>query len=279
MLGDDPGQLAAQTASESVFVQHDDFARLLGRSQDRLAVERDKRAQIQYLHADALAGRTLGGLQRDMNHPAVGDDRDVGSFATDVGLADGNGVVLGGQFLLDRAVEVFVLEVNHRVVVADRRLDQALGVIGRRWLHHLEARRVHVGHFDVLRMERAAVDVAAGGSADDQGDGLAPAVAALGREVRDLVEAAGHEICELHLEHRAQSVDSGTRARADDARLGEWRVHHAQLAKAFQHALGDLEGTAVDRDVLAHHEDRVVPFHLLPDALADCFDIGGLCHG
>ena len=151
--------------------------------------------------------------------------------------------------------------------------------MGRRGLHYLQTRRVHVGHFDVLRMERAAVDVAAGRSADDHGYRLAPAVAALGREVGDLVEAAGHEVCELHFEDWAQSIDGGSGASAHDARLSEGGVHHTQLAEAFQHALGDLERTAVSRHVLAHHEDRVIAFHLLPDALADCFDIGCFCHG
>ena len=214
-----------------------------------------------------------------MDHPPVGDDRKVRTLPADPGLAQGSGVVLRRQLFLDRAVEVLVLQEDHRIVVADRRLDQALGVVGRGRLDDLEARRMHVRHLDILGMERASVDVAARRSPDHHGDRLAPAIAALGGEVGDLVEAAGHEVRELHLEHGAQAVDGGAGARPDDGGLGQRRVDDALLAETLQHALGDLERAAVDGDVLAHDEDIGIPLHLFPDALADRFDVGGFGHG
>jgi len=52
-------------------------------------------------------------------------------------------------------------------------------------------------------VERPAVHVAARGPADDDGHADAPAVAALGRVGRDLVEGAGDEVDELHLDDRS----------------------------------------------------------------------------
>ena len=49
--------------------------------------------------------------------------------------------------------------------------------------------------------------------------------------------------------------------------------------KRLQKTLRYLEGSAVDSDVLAHHEDRLVTLHFFPKALANRFDVGHLGHG
>ena len=56
---------------------------------------------------------------------------------------------------------------------------------------------------------------------------------------------------------------------ADDRLLGDRRVHHALGAEALDEALRDLEGAAVDADVLAEHEDALVALHLFPERLRD----------
>ncbi len=63
-----------------------------------------------------------------------------------------------------------------------------------------------------------------------------PAVAALGGEIHDLVEAAGDEIGELHLGHRAQPHERGADGRAHDGRFGDGRIHHAPRAEVFEEA-------------------------------------------
>uniref|UniRef100_A0A0N4ZIP1 CBS domain-containing protein n=1 Tax=Parastrongyloides trichosuri TaxID=131310 RepID=A0A0N4ZIP1_PARTI len=100
----------------------------------------------------------LGARQRHPDHRAVGQDGDVGAFLHHPGLADRLDVFAGrdlGQFLrLPRADRLFVpavegavvealgLEEDDRIVVLDRRDQQALGVIGVGRAHHLQARDV-----------------------------------------------------------------------------------------------------------------------------------------
>ena len=122
----------------------------------------------------------------------------------DLRLADGHGVFFRRQFFLDAPVEAFVLEENHRVVIADRRLDQPLGIVRRRRRHHFETGRAHEPHLRVLRVKRAAVNAAARRRAHHHGHRRVPAVAAFGGEIHNLVEAAGDEIGELHFRHRPQ---------------------------------------------------------------------------
>jgi len=43
-------------------------------------------------------------------------------------------------------------------------------------------------------------------------------------------------------------------------------------------AFGDFERAAVDADVFPHAEDGRVTLHLLPDSLADGFEIGDRWH-
>ena len=158
-----------------------------------------------------------------------------------------------------------MLEVEHRVVVADRGLDQALRVVRRRRLDDLQARRVGEVGLRVLRVEGAAVHAAAGRAADDERDADAGAVARLRGEVRDHVEGAGDEVDELHLRDRAQAHHRRPDRRADDRGLGDRRVDDALLAELAEQAVGHLEGAAVDADVLAQEEDALVALHLLEE--------------
>ncbi len=80
-------------------------------------------------------------LQRHAHHLRPGDDGDVGAFALHVGHADRNDVVALGHLAL-RPVEHLALEEDHRVVVPDGRLQQALRVVRRRRRHDLQARDV-----------------------------------------------------------------------------------------------------------------------------------------
>ena len=102
----------------------------------------------------------------------------------------------------------------------------------------------------VLRVEGAAVDAAAGRSADHDGHRRVPAVAALGGEVDDLVVAAGDEVRELHLGHRPQSHQAGADGRPNDGRFRDRGIDHASFAEMLEHAGRYLERSAVDADVL-----------------------------
>src|SRR6476469_11108135 len=104
-------------------------------------------------------------------------------------------------------------------------------------------------------MERAAVNAPAGGSADDDGDGRAPAIPTLGGEVHDLIVGTGNEIRKLDFGDRPQAHESGTDSCAHNRGLRNRRVDYALLAKMLEHARRDFEGAAIDPDVLRDHEN------------------------
>src|SRR6185437_9520134 len=78
---------------------------------------------------------------------------------------------------------------------------------------------------------------------------------------------------------RAHAHQRRAGAGAGDGRLGQRRVDHAPLAELLLEALGDLEGAAVDADVLADHEDPVVAAHLLAQTVGDGLEVRLYSHG
>ena len=141
---------------------------------------------------------------------------------------------------------------------------------------HFQAGRVHEPHFRILRVKRAAVDVAAAGPADDERRRRAPAIVGLGDHVDDLVEGAADEVHELKFGDRTHAGERRAEGRAHDGGFRDGRVDDALGAEAVDEAVGDFEGAAVDADVLADAEDGGVALHFLPDSLADGFEIGEL---
>ena len=112
-------------------VDEHEAAGLVDRLEDRLRVERRERARVDHLGLDALRGEPLGRAERAVDRPARGDDRHVAALAPDRGLAERDEVLAVGHLaVLER--EQVVVQVDDRVVVADRRRHQALGVGGRR---------------------------------------------------------------------------------------------------------------------------------------------------
>src|SRR5207248_8720061 len=83
---------------------------------------------------------------------------------------------------------------------------------------------------------------------------------------------------ELHLRHRAHAHDRGAGAGPDDRALRERGVDDAPRAELLLEAERDLEGTAVDADVLADHEHALVAAHLLAEAVGDRLQVGLLGH-
>ena len=112
-----------------------------------------------------------------------------------------------------------MLEEEHAVVVADRRLHQPLRVGGRRRIDDLEARRVDEGRFGILRVERTAAHVAAARPAHHHRTRQERAVARRGDVVREHVVGAGDEVDELHLAHRPHAHVRRAGRRADDPDL------------------------------------------------------------
>src|SRR5687768_5810834 len=80
--------LGPETREAHGLVDDDGAVGAPGRLDDRVDVERLQRARIDHLDADPLAGQPVGGGERLVGHPPVGDVRDVGSGPGDVGLAE-----------------------------------------------------------------------------------------------------------------------------------------------------------------------------------------------
>ena len=100
-----------------------------------------RRAQVDDLALDALLGQRRGRLERTVHHPAEGDDRDVACpRARRWPRRTGSCSCL--RHLALEVVQDLVLAEDHRVVVADRLDQQALGVVRRARAHHLQARDV-----------------------------------------------------------------------------------------------------------------------------------------
>ena len=102
----------------------------------------------------------------------------------------------------------------------------------------------------------------------------------LRRVVHQLIEATGHEIGELHLDHGAQAVHRGTDGIADDGALGERGVHDALGAEFVDKALGDAKRAAVNADIFAETEHVFVGLHFGPQTCRDAFNkCASFCHG
>ena len=196
----------------------------------------------------------------------------------DARLAERNRVALLGHLGLDPAVEVLVLEVENRVRILDRRDQEPLGVLGRRRADDLESRDVRERALGVLRVERAAREAAAGREPDDDRHRRPGAVALLRRDGDQVVPRARDEVGELHLGDRAHAHDRGAGAAADDRRLREGRVDDAPGPELLLEAERDLEGSAVDADVLADHEHALVAAHLGAEPVRDRLEVGHLSH-
>ncbi len=114
------------------------------------------------------------------------------------------------------------------------------------------------------------------GPANDQRNARARSVAELGHHVDDLVECAGNEVCELHLDDRPPPHQCGAGGGSHDGGFRDGGVDHAKLAELLQETLRDLEGAAVLGDVFPDEKDSLIPLHLFPQRLPNRLDVGDL---
>ena len=130
-----------------------------------------------------------------------------------------------------------MLEEQHAVVVANRRLHQSLRVLGRRRIHDLETRRVDEAGFRILRVERTAAHVPAARSAHDHRARQERAIARRRDVVREHVVGVRDEVDELHLDDRTHAHVRRARRRADDPDLRDRRVDDALFTELVEQAL------------------------------------------
>src|ERR1035438_532804 len=125
------------------------------------------------------------------------------ALARDPCLSERNDIVIGWNFLFDSSVQILVLEKDHGVVVADRRFDESLGIVGRRRADYLQPGRVHEPHLWILRVEGPAMHIPAAWTTQHQRGRRSPAVVRLRGHIDDLIEGAANEVHELELSHGA----------------------------------------------------------------------------
>ena len=168
------------------------------------------------------------------------------------------------------AVEHLVLEEHDRVGIADRGLEQALGVGGAVGGHDLEARAVRVPAAVFLAVLGADAGGGAVGAAEhDRAAQLAAGhVERLGGRVDDVVDRLHGEVPGHELDDRPQARHRGADAEAGEAVLGDRRVDHPLGAELLEQALADLVGALVLGDLLAHQEHVGVAAHLLGHGVA-----------
>jgi hypothetical protein len=176
----------------------------------------------------SLAER-VGGLQRHEHHLAAGDDGAVVALTLELGHAERDHELLVRHLALD-VVEHLALDEDHRVVVADGALEQALGVGRRAGRHHLEPRDVGVPRLERLRVLRASCSAAPPGPAEHHRhrELAARHVEHLGGRVDDLVHRQQREVPGHELDDRAQAHHRRADAHAGEAQLGDRRVDHAR---------------------------------------------------
>src|SRR5262245_23826534 len=278
VLRDRRRDLRAEPARVRVLVEDEHLRRLAGRLQHRRLVPRDERPQVEDLHRDPVAVELLGGLLGRVDHGAPRDDGQVAALAVDARLPERRRVTLVRNLALDPPVEVLVLEVEHRVGILDCADDQALGVLGRRRAHDLQAGDVRERALRVLAVERPAGETAARRKPDDDRHGRPCAVALLRRHRDEVIPRARDEVRELHLRHRAHAHDGRTGAAADDGGLGQGRIDYAPGPELVLEPERDLERPAVDAHVLADDEDALVAPHLLAEAVRNRLEVRLLGH-
>src|SRR5262249_26968031 len=144
------------------FFDDDHAARLAHRSADGLPIDGRETANI-----DHLGVESFGCLHRVMNHQQPRENGHTLAFAPYGSLADRNDVVFswhvarridGSRFRARalRAIEELVFENEHGIAVAQRGLEQSLGVVRIGWSDDLEPGDAGEIALHVLRVLRTS---------------------------------------------------------------------------------------------------------------------------
>ena len=175
----------------------------------------------------------------------------------------------------ERAViEPLRLEKDDRVIVLDRRDQQALGVVGIRRNDGLEATDVGEQRLRALAVGLPAIDAAAARHADhDRRKELAARPVAEPRRLgHDLVVAGVDIVGELDFGDRPKPISAHADRHADDSRFVDRGVEAARLAVFALQPVGAAKDAAEIADILAEHDHPLVLGHLAIHGVADRLD-------
>ena len=118
------GDVVADRSDGEAFLDRDAAVGLHHRSQHRVIVDGAQRPQVDDLGADPVLGQFLGRLQGIGHADAEADDGHIRALPPDRGLAEGDGEIFHHRNFERPPVEDFVLKEDHRVRIADRRLQR-----------------------------------------------------------------------------------------------------------------------------------------------------------
>src|SRR3989442_740717 len=274
-LHDGRGDLGAGPEDSRRLVDDNGAAGLADRGDDRLAVERGDREQVDHLGLDPVLGlEHVGRLPGDPQHSAVRDEREIDSLADDPRAADREGLGILGNLLLRGLVERLRLEKDYRVGVADRAREERTRRPRPRRDHHLEAGHVRVELLLGLRVVLERADATAVGHADHHlaVEASLRSLSVARRMVLDLMEPLEGEAGKLDLADGLEAVERHADRGADDGRLRERAVDHALGAELSLEVIGDAEDATVHADVLAEDQHVGVALHCLQEREVERLD-------
>ena len=138
-----------------------------------------------------------------------------------MGFAQRQGVVFFRCLLTEGAVELDVLQEEHRIWIGNRRGQQALGIVGIGGNHNLETRRLHKDAFKAVRVQfRCAHTTAIRGAHDHRTCASSRTAEAHTRGLgNELIHADKEKTRELDLGDWAQAIHRHTHGTANNGRL------------------------------------------------------------
>ena len=160
---------------------------------------------------------------------------DVFAFNRHAGLAGLHAVRLLGN-VAPLEVQHAMLDVHHRIVVADRGDQAAFGVVGRGGRGDLQARHMHEERIQALRMLRALAPAFAdhGTNHHRHGGAAAVHVTAFGGHVDELVHGQHQKVhADMHVD-RPHARQGGADGDAGHGVFGQRRAEHALRSVLFR---------------------------------------------
>ena len=157
----------------------------------------------------------------------------------DARLADGQHEIVDLGHREGAAIDDLVFQEDHRIGIADRGLEQALGVGGGIRRDHFHAGHRGIPGGIILAVLGADAGGGAVGAAEHDGAAHLAArhVAGLGGGIDDLVHRLHGEIPGHEFHDGLEAVERRADAQAGKAMLGDRRVDHAAVAEFLQQAL------------------------------------------
>ena len=139
--GDHRRKFGGDAIAFVTFVENDCPRRFLRRVNQSFFVKRPHGARIDHFGADSDFLQQRCRTQRHLHHAAGRDQSDILAHALHIRDAQGNRVVVGGHRAF-KLVHHLVFEEDDWILVANRSLQQPLGIVRRRRQNHLQSRNV-----------------------------------------------------------------------------------------------------------------------------------------